>query len=572
MNRIIPSLIFLFTINCLFAEVNTEEVSIFFESGKSDLSSHSKSILDSLVKKIPSNADFEIYLAGHTDGDGSSSFNEKLSEKRAQVVGDYLILKGLDQDAFTLRYFGESKPIEPNTSSDNKKLNRRVQIKISRFVLNTITDLENALKSPTSKFQIDASKEQELIALQGSKLRIPANSFLDEEGNPIKDVEIRVVEALDFNDFIGNNLATISGDQLLVTGGMLKIEAFSKEGERLSLNSGQSIGIEVPNDQVEKGMLLFSSENGQNWETDGEEVATPNSKTADLYKNQPYKHLPFFREPIFQRDLASKPQKPLKPRLQREPKMPDDRILHQPIKWYLYWNKSNIEKNREKIYSQRMEKYSKNMELYRERKKVYQEDLLQFLWDEKVYNKEFIAWEENQIKDSLNFKNTDIYIEAELEYASRVEAENIRYARVYEKWKYNLDSILELQENLSSEELNRYVSRTSQMSWVNIDRFLKLEARETRPITVKETDEDEKKVIVVFEDLKTIIPLSKAMDKDFKISRIPKKYKAKVLAYKVKDGKAYVYYQNITHKDVYQPVYKPLKIRELRKLLTSLNT
>ena len=131
---------------------------------------------------------------------------------------------------------------------------------------------------------------------------------------------------------------------------------------------------------------------------------------------------------------------------------------------------------------------------------------------------------------------------------------------------------IENTENLSSKDLNRYVSRTSNLNWINIDRFLKMEPWETRPVTVKETDEDEKRVIVVFEDLKTIIPLQKTMDKDYKISRIPKKNKAKVMAYKVKNGKAYVYFEKIDNSAVYQPVYKPLKIKELRKLLSSLDS
>lgn len=571
MNKIILSLLLVFSFQFLSAKISTEEISVFFQPGQSELNSSSISILDSLVTEIGFASDFEIFLSGHTDHDGTKTFNNELSKKRAESVSSYLIKKGLDKDSFTVRFFGETKPFEPNTSNNNKKMNRRVQIKLTRFVLENLTDLENALKSPSTKIQIDATKEQEVTALQGSKLRIPANAFTNAAGELISDVEISITEALDFNDFIGNNLGTLSGDQLLVTGGMLKIEAFTKGGEKLTLAEGKSLGIEVPNSKVEDGMLLFTSTSGQNWNTNGEEVLTPNSATDVLYKKKPYKIYPNFRMPIFQRDLATKPYKHSKPNLKRAPKKPDNRILNKPIKWYMLWNKKGIEKGRQEIFDARMKKYDKSTELYERRKEVYETQLINFLKNEKLYRREIKIWEEKQIADSSNFKTSQVYLDAEKDYAILVQKEDDRYDRVLAKWQLKIDSLMETKEELSSEELNRYVTRASKLSWINIDRFLKLEPWETRPITVKETDEDEKRVIIVFEELKTIIPLGRALDNNYKIRRIPKKQKAKVLAYKVMNGKAYVYYESIGKNTTYSPVYKPLKIRELRKLLDSLN-
>mgnify|MGYP000513020018 CR=1 FL=1 len=234
--------------------------------------------------------------------------------------------------------------------------------------------------------------------------------------------------------------------------------------------------------------------------------------------------------------------------------------------------KNKIERNRQKVYDQRMDKYDANMEKYEQRKIIYQEQLIAFLRNQKTFKKELPIWEEKQIKDSLNFRNTEVYLQAEADYQEMAEKVDMTYAKVLAKWQLKMDSLIENTENLSSKDINKYVSRTSNLNWINIDRFLKLEPWETRPVTVKESDEDEKRVIVVFEDLKTIIPLQKTMDKDYKISRIPKKNKAKVLAYKVKNGKAYVYFEKIDNSTVYQPVYKPLKIKELRKLLSSLDS
>lgn len=572
MTKIIPSLILVFCFQFLSAKINTEEVSVFFESGKSELSLKSLSTLDSLVAQIPKDADFELFLAGHTDRDGSKNFNDELSEKRALAVSEYLIQKGMNKESFTVRFFGELKPFEAENGADSKRLNRRVQIKITRFVLESLADLENALKSPSTLIKIDASKEQDVIALQGSKLCIPADAFTNTNGELVQQVELRITEALDFNDFIGNRLGTLSGDKLLITGGMLKIEAYDVNGEKLSLVSGKSLGLEVPNSNTENGMLLFTSEAGENWTSDGQEVLSPTKTTEDIYNKRPFKIYPKFRMPKFSRDLKTKPMKPVKPSLVREPKMPEDRLTNKSIKWYMLWNKRTIEKNREKIIDKKMAKYDEQMAKYRERKSIYDEQLSKFLVNKESYKSNFEIWESKQISDSANFENTELYLNANAEYARLCQMEDDRHAMVLARWQTKVDSILDSKEDLSTKDLNRYVARTSELSWINIDKYMDLKPWETRPITVKETDDDEKRVIVVFEDLKTVLPLSKAKDADYKISKIPKKNKGKILAYKVKDGRAYVYYESLNKNTTYKPVYKPLKIRELRNLLNSLNS
>jgi outer membrane protein OmpA-like peptidoglycan-associated protein len=75
-----------------------------------------------------------VDIAGHTDSDGSSEFNNTLSQQRAQSVGSFLGQQGVDTRRLHIIGYGESQPIASNASEAGKAQNRRVEIYISPIV------------------------------------------------------------------------------------------------------------------------------------------------------------------------------------------------------------------------------------------------------------------------------------------------------------------------------------------------------------------------------------------------------------------------------------------------------
>ena len=70
-----------------------------------------------------------FHINGHTDSDGSEKYNAELSMNRALAVKDYLVRKcAIPPDRLEVFGFGESMPLAPNTSRENKQINRRVEI------------------------------------------------------------------------------------------------------------------------------------------------------------------------------------------------------------------------------------------------------------------------------------------------------------------------------------------------------------------------------------------------------------------------------------------------------------
>ncbi len=77
-----------------------------------------------VLKKYPN---VKIEIAGHTDSDGDAAYNQKLSQERVDMVKKALVEFGLNGDRFTTKGYGESKPLVPNDSPENKAKNRRVE-------------------------------------------------------------------------------------------------------------------------------------------------------------------------------------------------------------------------------------------------------------------------------------------------------------------------------------------------------------------------------------------------------------------------------------------------------------
>lgn len=71
-----------------------------------------------------------VDVTGHTDSDGSDSYNQDLSERRAGSVADILVRNGNDPRRFQVIGDGETQPIASNTTPEGKAENRRVEIRI----------------------------------------------------------------------------------------------------------------------------------------------------------------------------------------------------------------------------------------------------------------------------------------------------------------------------------------------------------------------------------------------------------------------------------------------------------
>ncbi|WP_437573026.1 OmpA family protein [Sorangium sp. So ce887] len=100
---------------------------IHFEFDRDKIRPESFPILDAVVEVLQQNPKIRIEIQGHTDNKGAAAYNKKLSDRRAASVKKYLVAKGVDEARLTSKGYGMEQPIVPNTSDQNRALNRRVQ-------------------------------------------------------------------------------------------------------------------------------------------------------------------------------------------------------------------------------------------------------------------------------------------------------------------------------------------------------------------------------------------------------------------------------------------------------------
>ncbi len=103
---------------------------IFFDFAKADLRPESFAELNKVVKLLNENQAMKIEISGHTDDVGSDSFNNTLSENRAQEVKKYLVNQNIKADRIIARGYGKYKPVASNDSEEGKQKNRRVEFTI----------------------------------------------------------------------------------------------------------------------------------------------------------------------------------------------------------------------------------------------------------------------------------------------------------------------------------------------------------------------------------------------------------------------------------------------------------
>lgn len=84
--------------------------------------------LDQWAEYFKKNPQVTAAIYGHADSTGPATYNQTLSDRRAQAVVNYLIAKGVDPQRFVTEGFGESQPVAPNTTKEGRQKNRRVEL------------------------------------------------------------------------------------------------------------------------------------------------------------------------------------------------------------------------------------------------------------------------------------------------------------------------------------------------------------------------------------------------------------------------------------------------------------
>jgi hypothetical protein len=106
-----------------------ELIGLNFDTNKWNIKPVFYPLLDRVVEIMRKNPSLKIEVQGHTDSQGAAKYNQKLSEKRAKEVKNYLIKAGINKGRIMAVGYGLKKPIASNKTAEGRERNRRVELK-----------------------------------------------------------------------------------------------------------------------------------------------------------------------------------------------------------------------------------------------------------------------------------------------------------------------------------------------------------------------------------------------------------------------------------------------------------
>ena len=112
------------------SEKVTFDTDTFFDFDKAVLKQEGKNKLTELASRISGMTVEVVVAVGHTDAIGSDAYNQKLSERRAMAVKDFLLTQNLPADRIYTEGKGEKQPEASNKTKEGRAKNRRVEVEV----------------------------------------------------------------------------------------------------------------------------------------------------------------------------------------------------------------------------------------------------------------------------------------------------------------------------------------------------------------------------------------------------------------------------------------------------------
>jgi outer membrane protein OmpA-like peptidoglycan-associated protein len=103
---------------------------VTFDFDRAALQPAALPVLDEAATQLADAPAARVAVVGHTDAIGTDDYNQRLSERRARAVADYLVARGIDVARLDVAGRGENEPVADNSNPDGRAQNRRVELHV----------------------------------------------------------------------------------------------------------------------------------------------------------------------------------------------------------------------------------------------------------------------------------------------------------------------------------------------------------------------------------------------------------------------------------------------------------
>jgi outer membrane protein OmpA-like peptidoglycan-associated protein len=107
---------------------------VLFATGQATILPGAQAQLNQVADALKTQAEHHFTIEGHTDNQGTDAINNDLSNRRANAVRDYLVVRGVAAAAITTQGVGSTRPVADNKTTEGRAMNRRVEIVVDRAI------------------------------------------------------------------------------------------------------------------------------------------------------------------------------------------------------------------------------------------------------------------------------------------------------------------------------------------------------------------------------------------------------------------------------------------------------
>lgn len=239
-----------------------------------ELTDYNKGQIDAAFEGLPAGDAIRFTFLHKDERKKGAKHSYLLTQKRAEAVSNYLLSKQDRPESIEMsvepfqkpKNFAEASNLSYKKFASCEGVCSVIAYKAAKQFLSYSVNASNALLSKQANMNcILASKPNVIYGSEGTILEFPDNAFVYENGSSIKcdTVCIKLWEFYTMQDIISAGLTTMSNKNMLVTAGMVYIEATCR-GKKIKLRPGQKAAVKMPMAERDKKMQVFSGkrENG----------------------------------------------------------------------------------------------------------------------------------------------------------------------------------------------------------------------------------------------------------------------------------------------------------------------
>ena len=460
-----------------------------------------------------------------------------------------------------------------------------------------LSQLFSELSVPTQSFVINPAKDTFIISSKGTIIEIKAGSLVYANKNPVVNpVRFEVTEYLNKSEFFYANLSTNTnkGD-LLESGGTLLLKAYSGK-EEVFIAKGKSIQFQLPTNTIKENMELFSGirdvHGTMKWNTMEKRSGNRVKHNRKNKTKEPLKSSIVVEENIQvayndgQKVYSKNYSNPDRNSLYKQEKLDTITVYFEIDENNIIknsWSKRCITKGPKKgkptlSYFKRKSSLNKS-EAYHNNFLIKETEKLDITTGCEIssgfYTAEYFDLEKSWLKTKKEKKNRNktmiVFMQRICTYSDTLEKSRLAEEELYLKGIENRLSSKSLIE-IKNSELEYYIFNTTELGWINVDRFLHLKAPKGKFI-LEDKNLEKSRVSLIFKNYNAVLP---GFVENGKVSfgHIPLGEEVTIVAIKMNKGIPMIYMQDAKTErgNFNQPIeFKAVSFDELQKEMKKIN-